>query len=124
MYYLPSQQPYFLLLFGLFAAITSGAALSGTLQTLVMTWRNAGAENSDIQLTKKPLIVPFLGITLGVGLFLVSGLQIFGFPIKLAYIIGLTMGILTCLLVWLQLGSMMTFMQTRGLSSLDLDSMR
>lgn len=123
MYYFPSQPPYFLLVFGLFTAVTSGAALSGTLQSLVAAWQNAGAENSEIQLTKKPLIFPFLGITLGVGVFLVSGLEIFGFPPLLAYGVGLPMGILTCLLIWLQLGSMMTFMQSRGMSSLDLDSM-
>ncbi|BAZ03809.1 hypothetical protein [Calothrix sp. NIES-3974] len=123
MYYFPSQPPYLLLAFGLFTAVTSGAALSGTLQSLVGAWQNAGAENSEIQLTKKPLIFPFLGITLGVGVFLVSGLEIFGFPPLLAYGVGLPMGILTCLLIWLQLGSMMTFMQSRGMSSLDLDSM-
>lgn len=123
MYYFPLEPPYFLLIFGLFTAMTSGAALSGTLQSLVKTWQNAGAENSEIKLTKKPLVFPFLGITLGVGVFLVCGLEIFGFPPLLAYGVGLPISILTCLLIWLQLGSMMTFMQSRGMRSLDLDSM-
>lgn len=123
MYYFPLQPPYFLLVFGLFAAVTSGAALSGTLQSQVEIWQNAGAEKSEVQLTKKPLIFPFLGITIGVGLFLVSGLEIFGFPPLIALGVGLPLGFLTCLLIWLQLGSMMQFMQSRGVTSLDLDSM-
>jgi uncharacterized membrane protein YfcA len=123
LYYFPLQPPYFILVFGLFAAITSGAALFGTLQTVVSKWQREGAENSGKSLTKKPLLFPFLGVTIGLVSFLVSGLEIFGFPPFLAFAIGLPISLLTCLLMWLQLNSMMTFVESRGMSSLDLDSM-
>ncbi|BAZ38171.1 hypothetical protein NIES4101_41070 [Calothrix sp. NIES-4101] len=123
MYYFPLQPPYFILAFGLFVAVTSGAALFGTLQTVVYKWQLEGAEKSGTSLTKKPLLFPFLGVTIGLVSFLVSGLEIFGFPPLLAFAIGLPISLLTCLLMWLQLGSMMTFVETRGMSSLDLDSM-
>ncbi|NJR17560.1 MAG: hypothetical protein HC785_18810 [Calothrix sp. CSU_2_0] len=123
MYYFPQEPPYIILAIGLFAAITSGAALAGTLRDVVAKWQREGAENSGTSLTKKPLLFPFLGVTIGLVSFLVSGLEIFGFPPFLAFAIGLPISLLTCLLMWFQLGSMMTFVESRGMSSLDLDSM-
>ncbi|WP_066378469.1 MULTISPECIES: hypothetical protein [unclassified Anabaena] len=124
MYYYPLQPPYFLLFVGLFMAITSGFALSGTLQSIVQKWQKNNPENPLTNAAfRKRLSVPFLGITAGVCLFMASGLEIFGFPSFLALGVGLPLSILTCLLVWLQLGSMLTFAQRQGLRSLDLDSL-
>ncbi len=122
MYYYPLHPPYLLLIFGLFAALTSGSALAGTLKIIVNKWRSDGAEKSNSQLSIKQLSVPFLGITGGVVLFMCSGFEIFGFPPLLAYAVGVPVTILTSLLVWLQLGSMMSFVQRQGMQSLDLDS--
>jgi uncharacterized membrane protein YfcA len=124
MYYYSSQPPYLLLIFGLFAALTSGLALSGTLKVIVNKWQSDGAEKSSSQLSIKRLFVPFLGITVGVTFFMCSGFEIFGFPPLLAYAVGLPVTILTSLLVWFQLGSMMSFVERRGMQSLDLDSLK
>jgi hypothetical protein len=123
MYYYSLQPPYFLLILGLLAALTSGLAFAGTLKLIVQKWQSDGAENSGSRLSVKQLFIPFLGITTGVGLFLCSGLEIFGFPPLLAYVIGIPVTFLTCLLVWLQLGSMLAFMERRGMQALDLDSL-
>ncbi|PLZ99146.1 hypothetical protein CEN50_08440 [Fischerella thermalis CCMEE 5268] len=123
MYYNPSQPPYLLLIIGLFAALTSGLALAGTLKVIVNKWQSDGAEKSSTQLSIKQLSIPFLGITVGVTLFMCSGFEIFGFPPLLAYAVGIPVTILTSLLVWFQLGSMMSFVERRGMQSLDLDSM-
>ncbi|AFY48083.1 hypothetical protein Nos7524_2238 [Nostoc sp. PCC 7524] len=123
MYYYPLQPPYFLLFVGLFIAITSGAALSGTLKSIVQKWQKNSTENSLSNSSfKQRLSVPFLGITGGICLFMASGLEIFGFPSLLALGVGLPLSILTCLLVWLQLDSMLTFAERQGMQSLDLDS--
>ncbi|MCP6762328.1 MAG: hypothetical protein NHB32_27075 [Fischerella sp. CENA71] len=124
MYYYPSHPPYLLLIIGLFAALTSGVALAGTLKIIVNKWRSDGAEKSNSQLSIKQLSVPFLGITGGVILFMCSGFEIFGFPPLLAYAVGVPVTILTSLLVWLQLGSMMAFVQRQGMQSLDLDTLK
>ncbi|KOP26275.1 hypothetical protein AMR41_11285 [Hapalosiphon sp. MRB220] len=124
MYYYPANPPYLLLIFGLFAALTSGVALGGTLKIIVNKWRSEGAEKSSSQLSIKQLSVPFLGITGGVVLFMCSGFEIFGFPPLLAYSVGVPVTILTSLLVWLQLGSMMSFVQRQGMQSLDLDTLK
>jgi hypothetical protein len=122
MYYFPSQPPYLILALGFFIAITSGAALDGTLKVISKTWRKKGAEDSAPSFSNKQLIIPFIGITIGIGLFLCSGLAIFGFPNWLACAVGLPITLLTCILTAFQLGSMMTYAQSRGFQSLDLDS--
>jgi len=123
MYYYPLNPPYFLLAVGLFIALTSGAALSGTLNLIMQKIQLKNAENLGSRFWIKKLFVPFLGIAGGVCLFLTSGFQIFGFPPFLAYIIGVTVSLLTSVLVWLQLGSMLAFIERQGTASLDLDSM-
>jgi hypothetical protein len=122
MYYYPLQPPYLLLIIGLFVALTSGFALSGTLKVIVQKWSTDSAENAVYRSPIKQLSVPFLGITGGIGFFLTSGLEIFGFPPILAYGVAVPVTLLTCLLVWLQLGSMLTFAQRQGMQALDLDS--
>ncbi|QKQ76105.1 hypothetical protein [Nostoc sp. TCL240-02] len=122
MYYFPLQPPYFLLLVGFLTALTSGLALSGTLKVIVQNWPSEKAENTKPRSSLKQLLVPFIGITGGTCLFLSSGLEIFGFPSTLALGVGLPISLFTCLLVWLQLGSMMTFIEREGMQSLDLDS--
>ena len=123
MYYYPQNPPYLLLVIGFLVALTSGLALSGTLKIIVQQWREDSEENVKSKSSLRQLFVPFLGITVGVSLFLSSGLEIFGFPTLLALGIGLPVSLLTCLLVWLQLGSMLSFAQRQGMRSLDLDSL-
>ncbi|WP_414578700.1 hypothetical protein [Anabaena sp. CCY 9402-a] len=123
MYYYPLQPPYFILFVGLFMSVTSGVALSGTLRLIVQEWKINSTENSPSTSGFKQLLsVPFVGITVGACLFLSSGLEIFGFPSLLALGVGLPLSILTCLLVWFQLGSMLVFVKQKGMQSLDLDS--
>ncbi len=122
MYYYPLQPPYILLALGLFAALTSGVAFAGTLKLIVQKWQADGAENSNTRLSNRQLVIPFAGITFGIALFLCSGFEIFGFPPVLAYAVGLPVAFLTSLLIWLQLGSMLTFVERRGMQSLNLDS--
>ncbi|MBE9104952.1 hypothetical protein IQ229_08345, partial [Nostoc cf. edaphicum LEGE 07299] len=111
-----------LLIVGFLIALTSGLALSGTLKVIVQNWSSERAENTQPRSSLKQLLVPFIGITGGTCLFMSSGLEIFGFPSSLALGVGLPISLFTCLLVWLQLGSMMTFIQREGMQSLDLDS--
>ncbi|MBD2663960.1 hypothetical protein B6N60_05042 [Richelia sinica FACHB-800] len=123
MYYFPLQPPYFLLLAGFLAALTSGVALSGTLKVIVRQWTNKRTENQKYPSPWKQVVVPFIGITAGICVFVSSGLEIFGFPTLLAVGVGLPLSLLTCLLVWFQLGSMLDFAEQRGMKSLDLDSL-
>ncbi|MGD1912436.1 MAG: hypothetical protein ACFB2X_16770, partial [Rivularia sp. (in: cyanobacteria)] len=80
MYYYPAQPPYLLLIIGFLIAITSGAALSGTLKMIATKWQKNGVTSAAGRFSNKQLVVPFVGITAGIALFLCSGLAIFGFP--------------------------------------------
>ncbi|AFY43514.1 hypothetical protein [Nostoc sp. PCC 7107] len=122
MYYFPEQPPYLLLAVGLFIAVTSGFGLTGTLKVIVQKWSKDSTEKSEPSFYSRQLLVPFLGITFGITLFLYSGLAIFGFPSLLALGVGLPLGLLTCLLLWLQLSSMLSFAKNNGMQALDLDS--
>ena len=121
MYYYPLQPPYILLVIGFLMALTSGFALGGTLKLIVQKWPN-NKEPIKSTTSLKQLLLPFIGITGGVCLFLSSGLEIFGFPSPLALGIGLPLSLGTCLFVWFQLGSLLEFVSSRGMQSLDLDS--
>jgi hypothetical protein len=124
MYYYPLQPPYFLLLVGFLTALTSGLALSGTLKVIVQQWPDdkSTEENTNTRSFYKQLLVPFIGITSGVCLFLASGLEIFGFPAELALGVGLPMSLLTCVFLWWQLGGLLDYVKSQGMQSLDLDS--
>ena len=122
MYYYPLQPPYILLVVGFLTALTSGLALSGTLQVIVEKWPKDNKEPIKSSASLKQLIVPFIGITAGTCLFMSSGLEIFGFPSPLALGIGLPLSLGTCVFVWFQLGSLLEFVSSRGMQSLDLDS--
>ncbi|MBV8884419.1 MAG: hypothetical protein JO235_10545 [Chroococcidiopsidaceae cyanobacterium CP_BM_RX_35] len=123
MYYYISEPPYFLLFFGLFAALTCGAAFSGTLKLIVQKWSSDRAKVDKLRIQTGRLLVPFLGITVGVCLFLAAGLEVFGFTSWLAYAVAVPLTILISLLVWLQLGSMLSLIERKGFqAALDLDS--
>ncbi|AFZ58833.1 hypothetical protein H6G54_01825 [Anabaena cylindrica FACHB-243] len=128
MYYYPLQPPYILLLIGFLTALTSGLALSGTLKVIIQQWPKdkskdkSSEQNTNARFFYKQLLVPFIGITGGICLFLSSGLEIFGFPFGLALGVGLPMSLLTCLFVWWQLGGLLDYVKSQGMQSLDLDS--
>ncbi|WP_448560672.1 hypothetical protein [Trichothermofontia sp.] len=122
MYYL-ADPPYFLFLAGLFIGMTSGAAFEGTLKQSVQFWsKNRTTENLTAVRSFK-LFFPFLGICLGIGLFLTAGLQIFGFPAELSYLISLPLTLFTAALVWGQLGKILQQLERGGSQALDLDSL-
>lgn len=118
-YYNP---PYFLLVAGLFAGIASGLAFDATLRQAVKEWSNNRSTRTLANLHGLTLRLPFLGICGGVCVFLASGVQIFGFPPKLAYAIAIPLTVLTALLVWSQLGKILIQLEKGGSKALDLDS--
>lgn len=119
-YYNP---PYFLLVAGLFISVTSGAAFEATLKSSVGNWAKSRSTRILATMKGPQLLLPFLGITIGVCLFLASGVQIFGFSAAIAYAIALPLTVLTSLLVWYQLGRILTQIEEGGSEALDLDSL-
>lgn len=121
MYYFP-EPPYFLLVIGLFAGITSGAAFEATLKQHVQEWSKNRSTRTLTQIPGIQLSLPFLGICAGICIFLSAGLQIFGFPGWLAYSVSISLTLFIGILVWSQLGKLLMQLERGGSKALDLDA--
>ena len=117
-----SQPPYILLLAGFLAAVSSGYAFSTSLQQSVQEWNRKRSTRILASLRGPQLQVPFAGICIGVCVFLASGIQLFGFSGKVAYAMGGPLTLLSGLLIWTQLGRILTLIEEGGSKALDLDS--
>lgn len=121
MYFLP-EPPYFLLVFGLFAGITSGAAFEGTLKEKVQEWSKHRESQTLADLQGFLLFFPFLGVCAGICLFLAAGVEIFGFAHWISYGLSLSLTIFIGWLIWTQLGNVLQQIEKGGSKALDLDS--
>jgi uncharacterized protein (DUF2062 family) len=117
-----NDPPYFLLVAGFLISITSGVAFEAVLKQSVQEWQKNRSTRSLANLQGAQLLVPFLGIGFGVCLFLSSGVEVFGFPTKLAYAISVPLTIFISWLVWWQLGKILIQLERGGSKALDLDS--
>lgn len=122
MYYFPDP-PYFLLIVGLFIGMTSGAAFDATLKQKVQNWSKNRSTRDLAQLKGFQLVVPFLGISIGICIFLSAGLETFGFPAFLAYGISLPLTVFIGWLVWSQLAKVLDQLDRGGSKALDLDAL-
>ncbi|MBD1911073.1 MULTISPECIES: hypothetical protein [unclassified Leptolyngbya] len=121
MYYYYSP-PYFLLLAGLFAGITSGVAFEATLKQAVHDWSKNRSTRTLANLQGLQLFTPFFGICGGICFFLSAGMQIFGFNSTIAYAMAVPMTLFIGVLVWYQLGQVLKQLEKGGSKALDLDS--
>lgn len=120
-YYLP-EPPYFLLLAGLLAGIAAGVAFEKTLKLKVDDWSKNRSTQSLADLKGSSLLIPFWGISGGICIFLASGLEVFGFPKLLSYVISLPLTWFIGWLVWSQLRQVLDQLEKGGSKALDWDN--
>ncbi|MEO0768730.1 MAG: hypothetical protein AAFY72_04745 [Cyanobacteria bacterium J06649_4] len=120
MYYQPTP-PYFLLGAGLFIAITSGLAFSAVLKGAVDDWYKKRSTRSISKLQGMDLQLPFLGICAGSCMFLASGMSIFGFTAKIAYLMAAPLILLSAGLVWSQLKKNLELLESGNPRAFELD---
>ncbi len=121
MYYFPDP-PYVLLALGLFVSLTSGLAFDSVLKLSVKDWSKNRSTLRLANIRGLQLLIPFVGIAAGSCVFLSAGMEIFGFPGKLAYAIALPLTVFIGWLVWWQLGKILAELDRGGSAALDLDS--
>ncbi len=121
MYNFPDP-PYILLVFGLFVGVTSGAAFEATLKQKANEWFRNRSTRTLAQMQGVQLLLPFVGISAGVCVFLAAGLEIFGLPGWLSYLVSLPLTIFIGVLVWAQLGQVLMQLERGGSKALDLDA--
>lgn len=122
MYIFP-EPPYFLLVAGLFVSVASGAAFEAFLKQSVQLWSKTKSSQALDNLRGMQLFLPFLGMSLGVCLFLSSGLEIFGFPTLLSYQVSIPLTVFISWLVWRQLGKILIQLEQGGSRAIDLDAL-
>ncbi len=115
------EPPYFFLLAGLLAGITSGLAFEGALKELVKEWSISRSTRSLAYLQGIQLKLPFLGICIGICIFLASGLEVFGFPTSLSYGVAIILTLFTGILIWSQLSKLLVQLERGGSRAIDLD---
>lgn len=121
MYTFP-EPPYFLLFAGLFVGLTCGVSFEATLKQKVQEWSKNRSTRTLAQMKGLQLLIPFLGIAAGICVFLSAGLEIFGFPTWLSYLISSPLTLLIAVLVWLQLSKLLGQLERGGSKALDLDA--
>ncbi len=121
--YLYFSPPYFLLLAGFLAAVTCGKAFEATLKQQVNLWSKSRSSRILEELQGMQLLVPYLGICAGTLMFLGCGMMIFGIPASFSFALALVLTIFTGLLLWVQLGKILTILQEGGSQALDLDAL-
>ncbi|CAN1211752.1 DUF2975 domain-containing protein [Tumidithrix helvetica PCC 7403] len=120
-YYFPSDPPYLLFILSLIAGLACGRAFESTLRELVQEWATRRTSRTLLQLKGSSIQIPYIGITLCVGVFLSSGLEIFGFPSGLAYSVAVPLTLGSAYFVWRQLGKMLVELERGGSAAMDLD---
>jgi uncharacterized protein (DUF2062 family) len=121
-YYLYYTPPYFLLFAGLLASVASGAAFDATLRQSVQQWAKHRSTRTLANLKGLQLLTPYLGINAGICVFLGSGLEIFGVPSWLCYLLAVPLTLFIGFLVWSQLGRILIQIEQGGSKAIDLDS--
>lgn len=121
MYSIP-EPPYVLMIAGLFISLASGIAFESVLKKAVQDWSKNRSTRTLATLQGIQLLIPFLGIALGICLFLSSGMEVFGFTTQLSYAIALPLTVLVGWLIWSQLGKILAELERGGSQALDLDS--
>ena len=121
MYAIP-EPPYVLMIGGLFFSLASGVAFESVLKKSVQDWSKNRSTRTLATLQGIQLFLPFLGISLGMCLFLSSGMEVFGFTTQLSYAIALPLTVLIGWLIWSQLGKILAQLESGGSQALDLDS--
>ena len=121
MYYYP-QPPFFIGLIGLFVGLTCGLTFQTMLKQKVTKWSQDGRKEDLAKIEKKELQIAYLGICLGIFIFLTGGLLLFSIGLIVAVGLAVPLTILSTSLLWTQLIDVLGQLQKGGSKALELDS--
>jgi hypothetical protein len=122
MYYLP-EPPLFLIFVGFFIGVTCGLAFQETLKNKVNKWRTQPLKTKESELSGiANLQLSFVGICVGICIFLASGLEVFIYNRIFSYALSVALTLFIGGLVWRQLKQLILQLLQGGSKALDLDS--
>ncbi len=122
MYYLP-EPPFFLIFVGFIIGVTCGLAFESTLKDKVNLWRTQPPKTKESQLFGiSNLFFPFVGVCVGICIFLASSLEIFIYDRVFSYALSLALTLFIGGLIWYQLQKLILLLLSGGSKALDLDT--
>ncbi len=116
LYYVP---PYTLTVAGFVIALLCGKAFEMVLKEQVTDWSKDRSQSILAGMQGLSLMLPYLGISLGILVFLGTGMMLFGFTSGLSFLIALPLTIGTAVLIWGQLRKLLLQLEEGGSKALE-----
>jgi hypothetical protein len=116
MYYVP---PYILTVAGFIIALLCGKAFEMVLKEQVTDWSQNRSGSILSEMQSFSLVLPYLGIGVGILIFLGTGLMLFGFTLGLSFLVALPTTIATAVLIWSQLRKLLVQLEEGGSKALE-----
>jgi len=114
------QPPYLLAGLGLAIGMVCGLTFSRLVQNRLDAWKQDRLPM--LPLAGVPTVLPWIGLLLGVALFVGASLQVFGFASGAALLVALLLSLATGGALWLQLVRLMAQVESGNFRAVDFDN--
>ncbi|MCX5938466.1 MAG: hypothetical protein NTW02_09745 [Cyanobium sp. LacPavin_0920_WC12_MAG_62_9] len=115
-----SQPPYLVAGLGLAIAMLCGLTFAKLVQQRLDGWKQDRL--ALLHLGTDVVTIPYMGVVLGITLFIGGGLQVFGFSAGAALLVSFVLSVGTAGALWVQLERLMGQVQDGTFSAVDFDN--
>ena len=115
-----SQPPYLVAGLGLAIAMVCGLTFAKLVQQRLDGWKQDRL--ALLPLGTAVITIPYMGVVLGITLFIGGGLQVFGFSAGAALLVSFVLSVGTAGALWVQLERLMGQVQDGTFSAVDFDN--
>ena len=115
-----SQPPYLVAGLGLAIAMLCGLTFAKLVQQRLEGWKQDRL--ALLPLGTAVVTIPYMGVVLGITLFIGGGLQVFGFSAGAALLVSFVLSVGTAGALWVQLERLMGQVQDGTFSAVDFDN--
>ena len=116
-----TQPPYLVAGLGLAIAMLCGLTFAKLVQQRLEGWKQDRL--ALLPLGTAVVTIPYMGIVLGITLFIGGGLQVFGFSAGAALLVSFVLSVGTAGALWVQLERLMGQVQDGTFSAVDFDNL-
>jgi len=112
--------PYVLAGMGLAMALLCGLTFSKLVQDRLEAWKQDRLPL--LPLARRETVLPYIGLTIGVTLFIGASLQVFGFAAGAALLVAFLLSLATAGALWVQLARLMQQVEAGNFKAVDFDN--
>jgi hypothetical protein len=114
------QPPYLVAAIGLAMGVVCGLTFARLVQIRLEGWKQDRL--ALLPLANRETILPWIGLVVGVTLFIGASLQVFGFAAGTALLVAFVLSLLTAGALWVQLSRLMRQVQEGRFKAVDFDN--